>query len=48
MDTKGGEMIGITPSYYFCLIGQINRGTCSMKVCRRVNKYGDDTYFLLE
>jgi len=38
---------GITPGYYFCLVGQINRGTCSKQVFRRHNKYGDDTYYLV-
>jgi hypothetical protein len=35
----------ITESYYFSLIGQINRGTCSKKVSKILRRSGNHTYF---
>lgn len=35
----------ITEDYYFCLIGQINRGTCDKKVYRILHQNGSYKYF---
>lgn len=35
----------ITEEYYNVLIGQINRGTCSKKVCRVLRSNGSYKYF---
>jgi hypothetical protein len=40
----------ITAEYYFCLVGQINRGTCSKKVqkiTRRNGSHNYETYHLI-
>jgi len=42
----------ITANYYFCLKGQINRGTCSKQVCevQKTNgrgQYTHSTYHLI-
>jgi hypothetical protein len=34
----------ITAEYYFCLVGQINRGTCSKKVQKITRRNGSHTY----
>jgi len=35
----------ITSGYYFCLIGQINRGTCTKPVVSVLRQNGTHTYF---
>jgi len=35
----------ITANYYFCLVGQINRGTCSKKVTKITHHNGADNYY---
>jgi hypothetical protein len=37
----------ITEEYYFVLIGQINRGTCSLKVGKRLLQNGRYSYHLI-
>jgi len=34
----------ITAEYYFCLVGQINRGTCSKSVQRVTHYNGSHSY----
>ena len=36
----------ITAEYYFCLIGQINRGTCSKSVSKVERRNGTYSYHL--
>lgn len=40
---NGGNQI--TKDYYMFLVGQINRGTCSKKVCRVLRQNGNHKYF---
>lgn len=35
----------ITKLYYYTLVGQINRGTCSKKVCKILRRNGSHKYF---
>lgn len=35
----------ITKDYYFFLVGQINRGTCSKQVCKILRKNGSWEYY---
>ena len=35
----------ITKEYYFHLIGQINNGTCSIKVCKMLHINGSYEYY---
>lgn len=35
----------ITEEYYMLLVGQINRGACSKKVCRVLRENGTHKYF---
>lgn len=34
----------ITEGYYYSLVGQINRGTCSKRVCKVLRRNGTHTY----
>lgn len=35
----------ITEGYYFCIVGQISRGTCSKKVQKIMRRNGSHEYF---
>lgn len=35
----------ISAEYYFCLVGQINNGTCTKKVAKVLRKNGSHIYF---
>lgn len=35
----------ITKDYYFFLVGLINRGTCSKRVCQVLRKNGSQEYY---
>lgn len=38
----------ITKEYYWCLVGQINNGTCFKSVCRIENHtHGIESYYLI-
>jgi hypothetical protein len=37
----------ITEEYYFVLIGQINRGTCSLRVVKLLRRNGRYSYHLI-